>query len=138
MRVAWLVVALISLLVSVAGATTLYESGNTAYPSGNVRNTTAHWSNVWTTPLTSVTPLSNNIETTVLASAGSRPAQRDAVDARIINDVITRTRSARSGYPTYVTTSRTFDLPSNPNADDDGDGYTNIEEALHVAAASVE
>jgi hypothetical protein len=29
-------------------------------------------------------------------------------------------------------------LPSNPSGDDDGDGYTNLEEWLHKMAAEVE
>jgi len=29
-------------------------------------------------------------------------------------------------------------LPASPNGDDDGDGYTNLEERLHQLAAEVE
>jgi hypothetical protein len=82
----------------------------------------------------------------VLANAGSRPAYRDAVDNRIANpssgEIVRGTGTIRDHsaglWPTYSTTTLAFNTGANPNGDDDGDGYTNIEELLHQAAARVE
>lgn len=83
-------------------------------------------------------------EASVLAKAGSRPRYRDPVDARIVREVQTRTGrmidsvSQVGGYPVFPKTYRALEIPANPHADDDGDGYTNIEELLHRMAAAVE
>jgi hypothetical protein len=80
----------------------------------------------------------------VLANAGSRPASRDTVDARIVNEVMTGTGSIIDsqddvgGYPVYAQNYRALTLPTNPNGDDDGDGYTNLEEWLFDFSAQVE
>lgn len=85
------------------------------------------------------------VEAWVLANAGARPTDRDAVDERIIASV--RNRMGRiidsprdvGGWPAADTlTSRRLALPAAPAADDDGDGYTNLEEWLHRLAAEVE
>lgn len=55
----------------------------------------------------------------VLASAGARPRERDAVDARIVAEVRTGTGSLVDsqddvgGYPTAASTRRTLDVPAN-------------------------
>jgi len=90
----------------------------------------------------------------VLANAGARPADRDAVDTRIVNDVINGTgkqinsQDEVGGWPNLE--QNTWDIgkldgngspgpiPSDPHGDDDGDGYTNLEEWLHAFAAEVE
>ncbi len=80
----------------------------------------------------------------VLARAGARPAERDPVDARVIRSVRQRTgkviasQSDVGGWPDLPPTRRTLDIPAAPHADDDADGYTNLEEWLHAHAASVE
>jgi hypothetical protein len=89
----------------------------------------------------------------VLAHAGMRPAQRNNVDARIVADVRNGTGriincvaddgSARcdknaGGWPSIPENRRTLTIPSDPHVDDDGDGYTRIEEWLHALAAEVE
>ncbi|HEU0299880.1 MAG TPA: hypothetical protein VFR37_10505, partial [Longimicrobium sp.] len=73
-----------------------------------------------------------------------RPADRDAVDRRIVAQA--RGRTGRiidapdpaewpaAGAPVV----RRLALPPRHNADDDGDGYTNLEEWLHALAAEVE
>jgi hypothetical protein len=97
---------------------------------------------VWPTGLTALG--SGTVESLVLAYAGARPADRDAVDARLTNGVRTGTGriidspSQVGGWPTLSQNRRPFTLPSNPNSDDDGDGYTNLEEVLHQMAATVE
>ncbi len=86
----------------------------------------------------------NQLQSTLLPMVGARPADRDAVDRRIVNDVIARTGSLIDsqqevgGWPAEPGRRRVLDLPENPNADDDGDGYTNLEHWLHEHAAEVE
>ena len=83
------------------------------------------------------------VEQWVLGSAGARPADRDAVDARIIREVrtgggrIIESQEDVGGWPDLEQNHRELTLPNNPNADDDGDGYTNLEEWLHKFAAEV-
>ncbi|MEZ4599298.1 MAG: hypothetical protein R2940_05875 [Syntrophotaleaceae bacterium] len=84
------------------------------------------------------------LETYLLPRAGARPADRDPVDARVINSVQKRTGSIISresevgGFPALKENRRIFDLPANPNGDDDNDGLTNIEEILVKLARQVE
>jgi hypothetical protein len=92
----------------------------------------------------------------ILANAGARPADRDPVDTYIIDDI--RQNNGRiinhqddrigegglhtyphiNGYPILAENKRRLTLPPNINGDDDGDGYTNLEEWLHAFAAEVE
>ena len=80
----------------------------------------------------------------VLANAGARPADRDPVDARVVEQVRSRTGNIPAsqtdvgGWPDLVENRRELTIPNNPNGDDDGDGYTNLEEWLHGYAAQVE
>ncbi|PLX81996.1 MAG: hypothetical protein C0617_15145, partial [Desulfuromonas sp.] len=96
----------------------------------------------WTSPLT-VRP-SSQVEAYVTQNAGARPADLDAVDERIMHEVLTRTGNIIDtpgqvgGWPNLAVVTRTFPTPANPNGDDDGDGYTNLEEVLHQMAAEVE
>ncbi len=84
------------------------------------------------------------LEQQVLSYAGSRPMERDSVDRRIVNEV--KSRSGRiidsqnqvGGWPQLSKTYKSLPIPSNPNGDDDGDGYTNIEELLHQMAQDLE
>lgn len=79
----------------------------------------------------------------VLLDAGARPLDRDAVDVRITNDVIQRTgaiidsQSQVGGWPDLTVNTRTLIIPDNPGGDDDGDGYTNIEEELLIPMAQL-
>jgi pectate lyase len=88
---------------------------------------------------------SSSVEGTLRYNAGARPADRDAVDARIVANVLNRTGriinrpSDVGGWPALAVNRRTINIPSNANADDDGDGYTNFEETvLFPMAAQVE
>ena len=80
----------------------------------------------------------------VLANAGAWPGSRDAADMRIVADVRNRTgrnissQSEVGGWPDLGTPRRALALPANPNGDDDGNGYTNLEEWLHQLAAAAE
>ncbi|MCZ6776089.1 MAG: T9SS type A sorting domain-containing protein [Ignavibacteria bacterium] len=84
------------------------------------------------------------VEDYVLANAGARPVDRDPVDERIIGDVqlatglIIDSQDDVGGWPVLAQSTRILTLPINPNGDDDGDSYTNLEEWLHNHAASVE
>jgi hypothetical protein len=97
---------------------------------------------IWLSSLT-VRP-SSTVESWVEGHAGARPADRDAVDARVVNEVKTRaghiidSQRQVGGWPNLAVNHRTFNIPSKPNGDDDGDGYTNIEEVLQRMAAQVE
>ena len=96
-------------------------------------------------------PQVNNaaMQTDLLAHVGAYPTFRDTVDTRIIADVNAGTgtvitdEAAVGGYPSLATNTRTLEsivppLPASPNADDDQDGYTNIEEWLNNLANSIQ
>ncbi len=80
---------------------------------------------------------SNQVESVVLSGAGARPWDRDSIDERIIRDVrdltgsIIDNQNYVGGYPNPTSTNRSLNIPTNPNGDDDGDGYTNVEEWIH-------
>jgi len=80
------------------------------------------------------------VKNRVLSNAGSRPSERDPVDARIIKDVNDRigkiidSQDEVGGWPDLAKTYRKFVIPEDPNGDNNGDGYTNIEELLHRMA----
>ncbi|MFW6107062.1 MAG: hypothetical protein ACOC8A_00075 [bacterium] len=84
------------------------------------------------------------VEAWVLANAGARPADRGPVDARVVQSVREQTGSILAsqeevgGWPQLEENRRPLTLPEDPNGDDDGDGYTNLEEWLHAFAAAVE
>lgn len=80
----------------------------------------------------------------VLAGAGARPRDRDAIDARILADVergtgrIIDSPTEVGGLPETPPVLRPLTLPADPDGDADGDGYTNLEEWLHGLAAELE
>lgn len=85
-----------------------------------------------------------DVETWVLAQAGARPADRDPVDVRIVRQVHARSGSIPAsqddvgGWPELADNVRPLTLPPDLHRDDDGDGYTNLEEWLHGYSAAVE
>ena len=96
---------------------------------------------------------SGDVRQVVLARSGARPADRDSVDSRILSDVkngtgriincvsadgSTRCQLNGGGWPALAHNTRALELPANPSSDDDGDGYTNLEEWLHGYSAQVE
>jgi hypothetical protein len=87
---------------------------------------------------------SDAVESWVLANAGARPADRDAVDARIVTEVqsgagrIIDSPNQVGGFPVLAVNPTPLTHPADANGDDDGDGYTNLEEWLHQLAAQVE
>jgi hypothetical protein len=84
------------------------------------------------------------VRAAVLAGAGARPADRDAIDLRILADVAAGTGriidspSEAGGLPEPAPVLRPLTLPADPDGDADGDGYTDLEEWLHRLAAEVE
>lgn len=80
----------------------------------------------------------------VLRNAGARPADRDAVDRRVVRDVrLGRGRLIESpaevgGLPATRSTYRRLTPPNDPRFDADRDGYTDVEEWLHCMAQKAE
>jgi hypothetical protein len=69
------------------------------------------------------------------------------VDRRVLDQVRLDTKQAGGiiasqddvgGWPELAENRRTLSPPENPHDDDDGDGYTNLEEWLHEFATKVE
>jgi hypothetical protein len=87
---------------------------------------------------------SSNVFSHVINKAGARPVDRDPIDSRLIHEVITRkgnwkaTVESAGGYPVLKESYQRLKIPQNANEDNDGDGYTNIEEFIHEMAAEVE
>ncbi|HKJ84456.1 MAG TPA: right-handed parallel beta-helix repeat-containing protein [Spirochaetia bacterium] len=85
-----------------------------------------------------------DLEASVLESAGAFPADRDSVDARIVQSIIDRSgaiidsQDDVDGYPAPTPSSRILTVPADPSGDDDSDGYTNLEEWLHSFAFAAE
>jgi pectate lyase len=107
----------------------------------------------WPTGLVAASASNADALNRVLSKAGARPAERSAVDSRIVNGVRNQTgqvincvgndgsdRCAKNGggWPTYAKNIAALSIPSDPSGDADGDGYTNLEEWLHLRAAAVE
>jgi hypothetical protein len=97
---------------------------------------------LWTNPLTVLS--SNTVESLVLATVGARPVDHDAVDERLLIETRARTghiidsQNQVGGWPNLAVSTYVLTPPSNPNDDEDADGYTNLEEWLHGFAAEVE
>jgi hypothetical protein len=90
----------------------------------------------------------SEVEAVVLRTAGSRPFYRAIPDKHIISNVeerrgglkdCTATCRRATGTITHTRSSfRSLDLPPSPSLDDDGDGYTNLENWLHRFALHVQ
>ncbi len=80
---------------------------------------------------------SKDLEKVLLPLVGARPAFRDEVDNRIINDV--KNRAGRminsqddiGGYPVLAINKEKLQIPQNPHQDDNNNNYTNLEEWLY-------
>jgi len=97
---------------------------------------------IW--PAGYVAQKSSDVRANVLANVGSRPADRDATGRRIINDVANGTGHLKNcvgncvsgaiqvpgGWPNLAMNFRVLNVPSNPQDDDDGDGYNDLLEVL--------
>jgi hypothetical protein len=106
----------------------------------------------WPAGMTTLPTSDNVVKDHVLKYAGARPADRDAVDTRIIAGV--RAASGRiincvapngtarcerngGGWPTMAQNTRALTLPADPNTVT-ASGYTNLELWLHDMSADVE
>ena len=99
---------------------------------------------LWITGLTAMA--SSAVKDYVIANVGAYPAFRDILDLRFIDELTNDTgrssiasgKPASGDWPTLAIHKIKLAIPPNPHADDDGDGYTNLEEWLHSQAAIVE
>ena len=92
------------------------------------------------------------VKASVLDNVGAYPAFRDFHDLRIIDYVRNGTETVTpqtpnfpienesdvGGRKTIGTNTRTLTVPANKDSDDNGDGYTNLENWLHTYLAGVE
>jgi hypothetical protein len=89
-------------------------------------------------------PELDDLRAYLLKHAGARPANRDASDRHILARMekgkggLINSQKEVGGYPEYEKTQHKLSLPENPSGDDDGDGYTNLEEWLHELSNAVE
>jgi hypothetical protein len=91
----------------------------------------------------------------VLRSAGARPNDRDVQERRIVDEIeravkipkladrpghIRNSVAEAGGWPVYAQNRAHWatPIPAAPNADDDRDGYTNIEEWLQQLSAALD
>lgn len=106
----------------------------------------------WPAGMTTLPTADNVVREHVLRYSGARPADRDSVDRRIIEQTrngtgriincvapngTTRCQLNGGGWPALAQNRRTLTLPANPNTVTDS-GYTNLELWLHRMAAEVE
>ena len=106
----------------------------------------------WPAGMTTLPSSNNVVLNRVLKTAGARPADRDSVDSRIVEQVRNGTnriincvapngtaRCSRNGggWPSVPENRRALTLPANPDAVTPS-GYTNLELWLHGMAADVE
>jgi hypothetical protein len=106
----------------------------------------------WPAGMTTLPTSEDVVLKNVLKNVGARPADRDSVDKRLVNQVQTRTGqiincvspngTARcnlnaGGWPQMAENRRALTLPANPNGVGEG-GYTNLEVWLQNMAAQVE
>jgi hypothetical protein len=94
----------------------------------------------WPTGYVAKSAASGSLFETVLNNVGAFPLSRDSLDARLVSDARNRTGGyvTSTTFPTLANNYRALTLPANPNGDDNGNGYTNLEEWLHCMAAQVE
>jgi hypothetical protein len=101
-------------------------------------------------PLSSALP-ADAVEGFLVANAGARPADRDAVDNRLAGEIVTRTGSVPNrtsekagagtgadGFPILASNRRALAVPDNPNAIVDGAGRSRIELWLEEFARDLE
>lgn len=93
-------------------------------------------------PLSPLAP--EDLAEALFPTVGARPAFRDPVDERVFAQLAAGTGGVIDspdevdGMPDLEATTTELDLPEDPQGDDDGDGYPNLDEWLFAAAAAVE
>lgn len=134
------------------GTSDPWSLADSIYGSLQLANFKSNAPLAWPAGMTTA-PTSNNVVfNRVLKNAGARPADRDSVDRRIIEQVRARTgriincvspngseRCSRNGggWPSVPENHRTLTLPTDPNKVT-ASGYTNLELWLHGMSADVE
>ena len=105
---------------------------------------------VYSSPITSpglTSMLPEETLTYVVTYSGSRPSDSGTVDNRLISEVISGkgtlkdcisgcTRNA-GGWPSMEVKQVPYQVPANPMADDNGDGYTNLENAIFKSSQNL-
>ena len=87
---------------------------------------------------------SSQVEAWVRGTAGARPADRDAVDLRLLTEEqmhtghLLNSQTDVGGWPVLTPTTRPLTVPANPTGVDPATGYTNLELWLFQYAAQVE
>ncbi|MBE0575234.1 MAG: hypothetical protein IH613_04970 [Desulfuromonadales bacterium] len=140
------------------GATSDIVEGSEIYMSDNF-STDAMTNSQISSSLVNISPVtlanvtllpSERVEDYVLVNAGARPGERDgivnngvgdSVDERLISEYWLDTASLKStppNMPAIPSTNRPFQMPVDPNGDDNNNGYTNIEEVLYQLSLDVE
>lgn len=130
------------------------KRGTRVYLLDNVARTSIHMSgNLAFDPIVDTAPIwiptlvvrpSGEVMDWVLSRAGARPADRDAVDQRIVREVRTTqgqmidSQNDVGGWPAQQPSRRPLLVPADPSGDADADGYTNLEEWLHELSAALE
>jgi len=139
--------ALKELSTSIQPGSAIYQRDN-AYPGGTVFSgshaVNSPPANTWIDGFTYMSDPTVSVKESVIRKAGARPAARDVVDEGVIAELTNGTgriidsQAEVGGFPSLAKNVRVFDAGTNPNGDDDGDGYTNVEEILHQMAAQAE
>ncbi|OYP33879.1 hypothetical protein [Rhodopirellula sp. MGV] len=131
---------------NIAAGSQLHHSGNLG-PHNDLLDIRSNVSPLVTSAPVTVKPLkrldATVLENELLSNVGSRPNDRDANDRRIIQTITERRGTiidsvAEVGFAKPTSSSTRLTLPPEPNSDDDGDGYSNLEAWLHSAAAQLE
>jgi hypothetical protein len=88
----------------------------------------------------------------VILTAGARPSERDSMETRIFDDIDdsigVAAYTARLGilknsvfeagdWPVLASNPATWTMPTSLNADDDGNGYTNVEDLLQAQSKAL-
>jgi hypothetical protein len=116
-----------------------------AFPNGFVSQPGTGMTQINVPPFPLPDPLtivpSDQVQALIVAFAGARPADRDAVDTRIINDVINGTGSSLhndesevGGFPPLAQNTRVLTIPNN-HAEIRASGYSVLEEDILIPMA---
>jgi len=124
----------------------------TAFGTMNLASYKAAAPVVWPAGFTTMPTSDGVVLNHVLKFSGSRPADRDTVDTRVVQNVrsgaggvincvapngTTRCNANAGGWPAMAENRRALTLPANPATVTES-GYTNLELWLHELAADVE
>lgn len=133
--------------VGMAPGSSIHEEDN-VYPGGVIHRLSAAAKalkeKLWIEGMNYLGDPEKEVTAAIVLKAGARPGARDAVDRRIVADLLARRgviidcQGQVGGWPLLARENRPFPMPAEPNGDHDGDGYTNIEETLHRMASEVE